>query len=170
MFEGAIESRPQLETQLRTRQIHNVAAHGAAGGHEKAPGVFREVNGVVAFVHQNRRRRHRSIRRRCNAASLSASAGLVAVPDERNVAAPGNEIGQTRQRTRLDAGDRRRLINVARPVDATKQACRTVRGFRGAEKQKSVGVERVVEHAAHLRLQVVIEIDEHVAAGDQIDP
>ena len=43
-------------------------------------------------------------------------------------------------------------------------------GFGTAEQQNAVAHQRVVEGGDHERLRVGIEVDEQIAAGDQVDP
>src|SRR5215471_20715227 len=76
---------------------------------------------------------------------------------------------QTRQQPWLVAGRRGGLIDTRGAINAAEQTGRIVRSFRGAEKNKAARIEGIMEGAAHLLLQFAIEIDQHVAAGDQID-
>ena len=64
----------------------------------------------------------------------------------------------------------RRLVDASFPVDGAKQTGRALRAFGRAEKQEPVEVQGIVEDAADLLLKLAIEIDEQVAAGDEIEP
>src|SRR6266699_1259562 len=65
-----------------------------------------------------------------------------------------------------DAGG---LINAGREVNAAEQAWRIFCSFRGPKEDIAARIERVVECAADLLLQLAFEIDQDVPAGDQID-
>jgi len=76
---------------------------------------------------------------------------------------------QARQQPPLVAGYRGGLKNARGEIDRAKQTVRIFGRLRSAEEQIAGGIERVVEGAAYLLLQLAIEIDEDVAAGDQVD-
>src|SRR5262249_35784992 len=61
-----------------------------------------------------------------------------------------------------------RLEDARVPVDHPEQRV-ALDVLRRAHEQETVGLERIVKRGADLRLQVAVEIDEQVAAGDQVD-
>jgi len=65
---------------------------------------------------------------------------------------------------------RLRLIEPGGAVDRFEQFWRRVRRLGGSQEQKAVRVQRIVEDAAHLCLKLAFQIDQQVAAGDQVDP
>ena len=87
----------------------------------------------------------------------------------RHLLAHAHRTKQPWQRTRLVAGVRGRLIEPRRTIDRAEQAGWIFRRLGRAEQQEAAGVQRIVESAAHLLLQFTVEIDEHVAAGNQVD-
>src|SRR5690606_20740662 len=55
-------------------------------------------------------------------------------------------------------------------VHRLEQLAAGVGRLRAAEKQVAAGVEGEVEHAQHFDLNVPVQIDHQVAAGDQVEP
>src|SRR5215469_3396717 len=55
LFKGAMQSGAQLETQLRSNQIDDIAAQGAARRRNKAAGVLGQVQDPMHLVHEDAR-------------------------------------------------------------------------------------------------------------------
>ena len=61
------------------------------------------------------------------------------------------------------------MINLRLAVDRCEQVAEVAHALGRAQKQDSLGIERIVENRQHLLLQRGIKINQHIAAGDQID-
>src|SRR5512134_1320779 len=122
----------------------------------------------VRLVDENARRRLLLQRQ----AMQSRLAGCGRVSDRarnlRGMLGPSGCAEQDRKGQQLVARAARRLVNASFLVDGAKQAA--LRAFGRAEEQETVGDQSVVEDAADLLLKLAIEIDEQVAARDQIEP
>src|SRR5215471_12738447 len=90
----------------------------------------------------------------------SNASGLVANSD-------GSE--QTWQKARPVACLRDRFVDAGVAVNGAKQSRRIIGGLGCAEQEKPALIERIVKGGAHLVLQISIEVDQNVAAGDQVD-
>lgn len=71
---------------------------------------------------------------------------------------------QARQQAGLVPGHGGRLVDARVTINHPEQAGRILGGLRGAEEHVTAGIKGVAERAAHLFLQVAIEIDHHVSA------
>src|ERR1700730_11489792 len=89
--------------------------------------------------------------------------------DETRLVADTDRPKQSRQKARLIARLHHRLIDARTAVDAAEQTRRTVCRLGRSEQEKPTWVQRVVKGAAHLLLQISIEINEDIAAGNQVD-
>ncbi len=119
----------------------------------------------IGFVHDHARRGERLER-------VAVGGGLV-----RGAQGRRRSRGQ-----RLDAVQRRReprrhadvgrdlhpLINARLAVDGAEHPVRVVGVLRGAEKEIAVRPQCEVKRGADLLLKLAVEIDQHVAAGDEI--
>src|SRR6185437_9623950 len=76
---------------------------------------------------------------------------------------------QPRQQTWFVAGVCARLKDARLAVQRHEQAGRIVGRFGRTDDQEAAGIERVVERARDLLLQLAVEINEEVAARDQVD-
>jgi hypothetical protein len=83
--------------------------------------------------------------------------------------AQAHRCEQARQQARLLACHCSRDVDACGSIDQPEQAGRMIGALRGAEHQVTARVERIVKSAADLLLQLPIQVDEHVAAGDEID-
>src|SRR5690606_11864802 len=61
------------------------------------------------------------------------------------------------------------LVDAGAGVEDAEEAGRMVRRLRRADHEEAARIERVVEGRADLLLQLAVEIDEDVAAGDEVD-
>ena len=118
----------------------------------------------MSLVHQDAGRRHpfdgAPVHRR-----LAQRHGRAhRAPELDDLLAHAHRPEQARQQARLVAAQGRRLIDSRGAVENAEQTGRIFGAFRGAETEEAAGVERVVEGAAHLFLQLAVEINEHVAA------
>src|SRR5262249_10948785 len=83
------------------------------------------------------------------------------------------QLGKTRSdrqagQRRQDASACHRLENAAITVDDPEQALRIDR-LRRSEKEVATRPQGIMEGAADLALQSAVEIDEQIAAGDEVD-
>src|SRR5262249_59387760 len=82
-------------------------------------------------------------------------------------AAPGE---QPRQQMRLFPPPYGRLVDAGIAVDAAKESSRIIGRLGRAEHEESVRPQRVLERAYDLLLQLAVQVDEQVTAGDEGEP
>ncbi|MEA2678682.1 MAG: hypothetical protein QOK03_404 [Candidatus Binataceae bacterium] len=61
-------------------------------------------------------------------------------------------------------------IDVATRIGQLKKARSYSNALRRSKHEKGLGLERVMEQRQHALLQGLIEVDQELAAGDQIEP
>src|SRR5207253_5441841 len=80
--------------------------------------------------------------------------------------APGrNQQRQARVNSRVLAA----LENTLLPLDRSEQLAVLGQGLRGAEKELAAGPQRVMKYWHQLLLQLLVEINQQIAARDQVD-
>src|SRR5215831_16987075 len=75
---------------------------------------------------------------------------------------------QARQQTQFSLNGRR-LVNAGFSIEGAEQSKRIVGALGRAQHQKSVWVERIVKSVARQILQFAIQVNQEIAAGDEID-
>src|SRR5215831_4501305 len=90
-------------------------------------------------------------------------------PNKSGLVANSDGPEQTPQKAWLVASSLDRLINAGVAVDGAEHSGRIVGGFGCTKQQKRARIERIVKGVAHLVLQISIEVDQDVAAGNQVD-
>jgi hypothetical protein len=160
----------QIGSQLLANQLGYVAGQWAAGRLQKAPGTFGQMDRPVRLVDENARRRVFLERQ----AMRSRLAGCGCTSDAaRNASGMLGHSGSVecfRERELLVARAPRRLVDASFSIDGAEQTHRAICAFGGAEEQEAIGVQGIMEDAADLLLKLAIEIDEQVAARDEIEP
>ena len=151
--------------QLGTRQTHELEAGGAGGGAEKRPDMAAKVQHLELFADDDARR-HKALEQ-------LALGDVLQVGD-----APGR-LGKVRRlarRRRREAHvERRRVgavaaaIQLGLAVDRREQLRRVTDALRAAEHQAALVGEGVVQDAQGAPLRRGLQVDQQVAAGDQID-
>ena len=107
---------------------------------------------------------------RCVAASLSNEAVAWRPDRMRNLLVQHADAAeQARQQAQL-ARTGRRLVDARLAVERAELASRTIGALRRAQHEESVRVERIVERFARQLLQFAIQVDQNVAADDEIEP
>src|SRR5262249_32652503 len=159
----------QFESQFRPHQVDDVAAQWAARRLQVASGIFRQVYNAVHGIDQDAGRRDRFDGLAVQGRFAERRAGADTAAGLRLVLMSTEASEQPRQQPRFGAGVSGRLIDARLPIDVVEKSRRVGGGLRRAEEQKSTRVERVVEGAAGLLLQFAVEIDQQIAAGDQVD-
>ncbi|GJE69431.1 hypothetical protein CHKEEEPN_0959 [Methylorubrum podarium] len=163
----AHQRRAQVEAQVRMRQLHQVERGGAPGRIDVAPGPPGEVQHRVGLVHDHVGRRvafHEALgplRQR----GLDRADGQ---PRGRPVLEPRRghgegEVGQDPAVRLQPAEDARARLDRAEQVGVPGD----VLGI--AEEQHALRLQREVEDRDDAALQLGVEIDQQVAAGDEVE-
>ncbi|MDR8749283.1 hypothetical protein FEP95_03105 [Burkholderia multivorans] len=176
-LQRAEDGGAQIEPQVRQHERHDVARQLAADVAQEPAGVVRQMNDVRFLVDDHARRR---IHFKC--ALMEFRIREIALDRARRRAQRGCRHGPLVGRPRFDVQQRRasrrrframrddaRLIDAALLVDDGKQIVGRVGRFRGAEEQIAVRAQREVKQLEDLPLHRPFEVDQHVAARDQIE-
>src|SRR5438067_1806628 len=83
--------------------------------------------------------------------------------------ADANRAQEARREPQLLVRLRARLIDARMAVDRAEQTRRVIGGLGRSEDEKAAGIERVMEGGRDLLLELAVEVDEHVPAGDQVN-
>ena len=144
-----------------------LASPGA--GSRNAPGLAAELDDLQVGVDHHARRR---IALEDGAAHLALEHLLgrrsVAVARPAARQAGGRVIDRERHRRRSRAV--LLAVDAQLLVDQREQVALRADGLGLAEHQEAVRLERVVEHREQLPLQLRVQVDEDVAAEDQVEP
>src|SRR5215470_18668380 len=127
------------------------------------------MNDPVHVVDEDARRRdlfqNATVQRR-----FAESDGRAHVPsNESGLVANSDGSEQTRQKSRPVACLRDRFVDAGVAVNGVEQSRRIVGGLGCAEQEKATWIEGVMKGVAHLVLQISIEVDQDIAAGNQVD-
>src|SRR5471032_283119 len=160
----AMQRRPQLRAQLRVDEREQITRGLAADILQETPRVIGHMQDRAIAIHGDVRRRialeyplTQCRQRRW---------GLV--PQTRPPGDIEDRGADERQRRNSARTNPLRLVNAVALVHLLEQVARTLDGLRAAEKQKSTRPQRKVKRLQHLALHGSIEVDEQVAARDQV--
>src|SRR5262245_41628856 len=127
------------------------------------------MHDAMGVIHQDARRRQLLQRPAMHHGVVEGSRRIGGSAYLRHLLSHTERPEQAWQQPRLVAGVDSRLVDSCVPIDVSEYARRIVSGLGGTKQQKAAGVERIVERADDLLLQLTIEIDQHIPAGDEID-
>ena len=165
---AAVDQRPQLGPQRRRHQVKQEHLRPTTGKLQEGLELSLEMNDVVVVVHHQRRRR-KTLGQHLHGACPHP------------VGLRGGSPAPVRQR-RLHAVQRlgHRYRVGRQPLLAPVQACPAVQGhkkilvglgtLRPPQEQPALWVQRVVHHLEHPPLRRRVQVDQQVAAADQVQP
>ncbi len=172
LVKGLEKRHAQIEEQLRAHQVEQVVRDRSARVLEVAPRRLGQVEDAVRLVHQHAGRAFRfqrhAVKVRGRQSALGRRVAVLGV--ER---ATGGEWGAAHaQGHRWDRGVLTRpgafLVEAVLFVQRAEKMRGHVCRFRAAQKKKAARVQRVVENLVDIFLQRALQVDEQVAAGDQV--
>ena len=169
-LEGLMQRGTQIGSQFLANQLGDVAGQWAARRLEKTACIFGQMDRPVRLVDENARRRLLLQRQAMQSRLAGCGRASDGARNVRGMLGPSGCAEQFWKGQLLVARAPRRLVDASFPVDGAKQTGRALRAFGRAEEQETVGVQGIMEDAADLLLKLAIEIDEQVAARDEIEP
>ena len=169
-LEGLMQSGTQIGSQFLANQLGYVAGQWAAGRLEKTACIFGQMDCPMHLVDENARRRLLLQRQAMQSRLAGCGRASDVARNVRGMLSPSGCAEQFWKGQLLVPRAPRRLVNASFPVDGAKQTGRALRAFGRAEEQETVEVQGIMEDAADLLLKLAIEIDEQVAARDEIEP
>ena len=165
---GFTEGRTQARAQAFAHQQQQVLHRGATGPHQKIVGGAAKVQGFVAAVDQHRGRgkavQNQLLRNAGHLAQGRGAAGggqLKACP----VVAQARGQGQ-----RVGPGAALALKNAPFFGNRVEQVVPHAVGLGTAQQQVAVFAQGKVKNIEHPLLQVGLQVDQHIAATDQVHP
>ena len=167
-LECAVQGSAQLEPQFLTDQLRDVGAERSALGLEIAPGRLGNVHHAQRLVDENTWRRG-GLQGLTMKLESSARSGGMPVAERQSEVRPGAEQAR-RKHGKLIACASRGLKDSIFAINGAEESAGMLSAFGRAEEQEPVGIQSIVENAQNLLLHVPLEIDEKVAARDQILP
>src|SRR5471030_2967813 len=160
----AMQRGPQLRAQLRVDEREQIARRLTAD-------ILKETSGVIGHMQDRAITIHGDVRRR-----IALEYALTQRRQRRwrlvpQTGPPGDVEGRgadQRQRRHSARTNPFRLVNAVALVHLFEQVARDLDRFRAAEKQKTARPQRKVKRLQHLALYGFIEVDQQVAARDQV--
>ncbi len=164
--ENAMQQATELKAQLLAHEVGDVGGKGAAGRLKITSRGVGQVQRAVALIHENARWR----------GEFEAFAvGALRAPGRkrrrlRRCAAlfGSGHTQQTGQTGKLVVRAACRLIEARLAIDDAEQPVIVLGALRGTEEKIAVGIEAVMQRGQDLLLQVAVEIDEQVSAGNEV--
>ncbi len=154
-----------FEPQFLSREFRDVVRQRSAGRLKITASLVGKMNNAVGLV-DNHARRGGPLQR------LAMDLGFAWRSLRERGRRPGWQRLCAERDSRCDPNFRRYLrplINSRLTVDGAKHIRRIIRAFGRTEKQIAERSQGKVKSAANMLLQLTIEIDQHVSAGDEID-
>src|SRR5471032_689146 len=160
----AMQRGPQLRAQLWVDEREQIARRLTAD-------ILQETSGVIGHMQDRAITIHGDVRRR-----IALEYALTQRRQRRwrlvpQTGPPGDVEGRgadQRQRRHSARTNPFRLVNAVALVHLFEQVARDLDRFRAAEKQKTARPQRKVKRLQHLALYGFIEVDQQVAARDQV--
>ncbi|MNV62868.1 hypothetical protein D3C71_1554350 [compost metagenome] len=157
-----------FQTQLRKNQVQQVARQFAAHMPQETPGALAHVQdvGVGIDEYARWRRLFEGALVQVGHRQFALHAGFLGLPGH-----IGTYVAATGHGGRASAGGRAGFgaEDPVAFVDRGKQFMAGIGAFGRAEEQEAAGAQGEVEHLEDLALHFAIQIDQQIAANDQVD-